>query len=85
MSDEAASVGGLATEKRLVLAFPATEPSWALRAYLVLIGLRQSFGNDHVWRPGEGDKTRRPEFFGGTLDCLTRWCNRHGHRTLRRW
>jgi hypothetical protein len=61
----------------MVIAFPATEPAWALRAYLVLIGCA---ADQHTMTYGELAKRIKrggPNLMSEPLDCITRWCKRN--------
>jgi hypothetical protein len=62
----------------MVAAFPATEPAWALRAYLVLIGCAAD--RQMVTYGALAKRVNRggPNLLREPLDCITRWCTRHG-------
>ena len=61
----------------MAIAFPTTEPAWALRAYLILIGCaadRQTVTYDALERRMKrGD----PNLLAEPLDLITRWCQSH--------
>jgi hypothetical protein len=57
--------------------FPTTEPAWALRSYLVLIGCaadRQTVTYDDLARRV---KRGGPNLLAKPLALITRWCVRH--------
>jgi hypothetical protein len=57
--------------------FPTTEPAWALRSYLVLIGCaadRQTVTYDDLARRV---KRGGPNLLAKPLALITRWCERH--------
>ena len=62
----------------MLTAFPATEPSWALRAYLVLIGCAFRSETITYGQLAAAIKRGGPNFLSKPLDCLTRWCTRNG-------
>lgn len=57
-------------------AFPNTEPAWALRAYLVLIGC--AFRSETITYGQLAAAVNRggPNLMAQPLDALTRWCTR---------
>ena len=59
-------------------AFPATEPSWALRAYLVLIGCAFRSETITYGQLAMAIKRGGPNLLAESLDCLARWCTRNG-------
>jgi hypothetical protein len=61
----------------MAIAFPATEPAWGLRAYLILIGCaadRQTVTYDVLARR---IKRGGPNLLAKPLGLITRWCQRH--------
>src|SRR5271170_600542 len=61
----------------MAIAFPTTEPAWALRAYLILIGCaadRQTVTYDALARRMKRDGQN---LLAKPLDLITRWCQRH--------
>jgi hypothetical protein len=62
----------------MVVAFPATEPSWALRAYLVLIGCAADRQTVTYGELATRIKRGGPNLLSEPLDCITRWCTRNG-------
>jgi hypothetical protein len=58
--------------------FPATEPAWALRAYLVLIGC--AYRSETITYGELAGAVNRggPNLLAGPLNCLARWCTRNG-------
>jgi hypothetical protein len=62
----------------MVAAFPATEPAWALRAYLVLIGCAADRQTVTYGALAQRVKRGGPNLLKEPLDCITRWCTRHG-------
>src|SRR5258708_2944761 len=62
----------------MVIAFPATEPAWALRAYLVLIGCSADERTVTYGELAQRIKRGGPNLLSESLDCITRWCTRNG-------
>lgn len=57
--------------------FPRTEPAWALRAYLVLMGCaadRQTVTYDDL---GHRIDRGGPSLLAGPLELIARWCQQH--------
>jgi hypothetical protein len=62
----------------MIAAFAATEPCWALRAYLVLIGCAYRAETITYGELASTINRGGPNFLAEPLDCLTRWCTRNG-------
>ena len=58
--------------------FPATEPAWALRAYLVLIGCAYHGETITYGQLAAAINRGSPNLLAQPLDCLTRWCTHNG-------
>jgi hypothetical protein len=58
--------------------FPATEPAWALRAYLVLIGYAYRAETITYGELAGAVNRGGPHLMEEPLNCLDRWCIRTG-------
>jgi hypothetical protein len=63
-------------ERMPVLPFPQTEPAWALRAYLVLIGCAYRAETISYGELAGAVDRGGPNLMAQPLDCLSRWCAR---------
>ena len=62
----------------MLTALPATEPGWALRTYLVLIGCAYRSETITYGVLAAAVDRDGPNLLAEPLDCITRWCTRHG-------